>query len=205
MKPKYWNKGKLYLSKKDLILKKIILNFNNDYLSTNTNYYHCLLNSIIGQQISVAAANSIKNRFFSLKKNINPISINSIKDRSLKKVGLSKQKISYIKNTTDFFNNNKFFFKNIDTLDIIKIRDELISIKGVGIWTVDMFLIFALGKSNIFPKNDLGLLKAISHSYKEKLPISESKLNHLYKKWTPYSTIATWYLWRSLDPLPVNY
>ena len=68
-----------------------------------------------------------------------------------------------------------------------------------------MFLIFALGKSNIFPKNDLGLLKAISVSYKEKLPISESKLNYLYKKWTPYSTIATWYLWRSLDPLPVNY
>ena len=88
MKPKYWNKGKLYLSKKDPILKKIILNFNNDYLSTNTNYYHCLLNSIIGQQISVAAANSIKKRFFLLKKNINTDSVSSIKDKYFRKVGL---------------------------------------------------------------------------------------------------------------------
>ena len=88
---------------------------------------------------------------------------------------------------------------------IIEIKKILISIKGIGQWTTDMFLIFGLGKSDIFPKGDLGFLKAISISYKKKLPISENNLEKLYSKWTPYNTIATWYLWRSLDPLPISY
>ena len=205
MKPKFWNKGRLYLSKKDRVLKSIISTYQNEYLSINKNYFHCLLNSIIGQQISVSAANSIKRRFFSLKKNINPISISTIKTKSLREVGLSRQKILYINNISEFFIQNKKFIKNINKFSEVETREKLISIKGVGEWTTDMFLIFGLGKSNIFPKGDLGFLKAISINYKKNLPLTNNYLNLLYNKWTPYNTLATWYLWRSLDPIPISY
>ena len=205
MKPKFWNKGRLYLSKKDRVLKSIISTYQNEYLSINKNYFHCLLNSIIGQQISVSAANSIKRRFFSLKKNINPISISTIKTKSLREVGLSRQKILYINNISEFFIQNKKFIKNINKFSEVETREKLISIKGVGEWTTDMFLIFGLGKSNIFPKGDLGFLKAISINYKKNLPLTNNYLNLLFNKWTPYNTLATWYLWRSLDPLPISY
>ena len=205
MKPKFWNKGRLYLSKKDRVLKSIISTYQNEYLSINNNYFHCLLNSIIGQQISVNAANSIKRRFFSLKKNINPISISTIKTKSLREVGLSRQKILYINNISEFFIQNKKFIKNINKFSEVETREKLISIKGVGEWTTDMFLIFGLGKSNIFPKGDLGFLKAISINYKKNLPLTNNYLNLLFNKWTPYNTLATWYLWRSLDPIPISY
>ena len=205
MKPKFWNKGKLYLSKKDKVLKSIIASYPNEYLKINRNYFHCLLNSIIGQQISVSAATAIKKRFFLLNKSINPKNVMKINIKSLSKVGLSKQKISYIKNIANFFSENKNFIKNINKYNEKKIKEKLISIKGVGEWTVNMFFIFALGKSNILPKKDLGLLKAISLTYKIKLPIKEKDLEKLFKKWSPYNTIATWYLWRSLDPIPVIY
>ena len=155
MKPNFWNKGKLYLSKKDKILKSIINNYPDDYLSINTNYFHCLLNSIIGQQISVAAASAIKKRLFLLHKNINPVNIIKINNKSFSKIGLSKQKILYIKNVSNFFLQNKKFIQNINKYDEIEIKNKLISIKGIGDWTADMFLIFGLGKSNIFPKGDL--------------------------------------------------
>ena len=205
MKPKFWNKGMIYLSKKDRVLKSIISTYQNEYLSINKNYFHCLLNSIIGQQISVSAANSIKRRFFSLKKNINPISITTIKTKSLREVGLSRQKILYINNISEFFIQNKKFIKNINKFSEVETREKLISIKGVGEWTADMFLIFGLGKSNIFPKGDLGFLKAISINYKKNLPLTNNYLNLLFNKWTPYNTLATWYLWRSLDPIPISY
>ena len=180
MKPKFWNKGKLYLSKKDTILKSIIKKYPNEHIVLNSNYYHCLLNSIIGQQISVSAANSIKNRFFSLKKNISPISVSKLNSKSLKKVGLSKQKTVYIKNLSIFFIKNKIFINNINNLSEDEIREKMILIKGVGNWTIDMFLIFGLGKLNVFPKKDLGLLKAISINYKKKFPISDKNLDVIF-------------------------
>ena len=128
-----------------------------------------------------------------------------INNKSFKKVGLSKQKILYIKNISVFFLENKKFIKNINKYNENEIKNKLILIKGIGNWTVDMFLIFGLGQSNIFPKGDLGFNKAISAAYKKKIPISEKNLNKLYNKWKPYNTIATWYLWRSLDPLPISY
>lgn len=205
MKPKFWNKGKIYLSKKDKVLKSIIDSYPNDYLSININYFHCLLNAIIGQQISVSAASAIKKRFFLLNKNINPTNILKVHNQSFKKVGLSKQKISYIRNIAFFFIENKKFTKNINKYSEIIIKEKLISIKGVGQWTVNMFLIFGLGRSNVLPKKDLGLLKAISLTYKINLPIEDKDLEKLFKRWTPYNTVATWYLWRSLDPIPVIY
>jgi len=205
MQPKYWNKGKIHLSNKDKVLKKIIDQYSNQSLQLNHNSFHALINSIIGQQISVSAANSIKKKLFVLKKNITPRTIKNIKKNDLRKCGLSKQKILYINNIADFFLLNKEFINKLDKVNDLEIREKLIEIKGIGNWTIDMFLIFTLGSSNIFPSGDLGFVKAISKHYKKDLPISEKYLSKLFKRWSPYSSIATWYLWRSLDPIPVSY
>ena len=205
MKPKYWNKGKIYLSNKDKVLKKLIQTYRNEYLNLNSNYFHSLINSIIGQQISVSAADSMKTKFFKLKRNITPQTVSKLSTIDLRKCGLSRQKILYIRNISKFFLQNKKFIKNINKTSEEEIYNNLIEIKGVGNWTIHMFLMFSYGSSNIFPTGDLGFLKAISKLYKVQLPISERKLKLLYKKWSPYSSQATWYLWRSLDPIPVNY
>lgn len=205
MKPKYWNKGKIYLSNKDKVLKKLIQTYKNEYLNLNSNYFHSLINSIIGQQISVSAADSMKTKFFKLKRNITPQTVSKLRTTDLRKCGLSRQKILYIRNISNFFLQNKKFIKNINNSSEEEIYNNLIEIKGVGNWTIHMFLMFSYGSSNIFPTGDLGFLKAISKLYKVQLPISERKLKLLYKKWSPYSSQATWYLWRSLDPIPVNY
>ena len=205
MKPKYWNKGKIYLSNKDKVLKKLIQSYRNEYLNLNSNYFHSLINSIIGQQISVSAADSMKTKFFKLKRNITPQTVSKLRTTDLRKCGLSRQKILYIRNISKFFLQNKKFIKNINKTSEEEIYNNLIEIKGVGNWTIHMFLMFSYGSSNIFPTGDLGFLKAISKLYKVQLPISERKLKLLYKKWSPYSSQATWYLWRSLDPIPVNY
>ena len=205
MKPKYWNKGIIYLSNKDKVLKKIIDQFPKQSLILNDNSFHALINSIIGQQISVSAANSMKKKLFALKKNITPRTIKNIRKIDLKKCGLSKQKILYINNIADFFVENKKFIYEIDKSEDQYIREKLIEIKGIGNWTVDMFLIFTHGSSNIFPTGDLGFIKAISKHYKKDLPLDDNFLSTLLKRWSPYSSIATWYLWRSLDPIPVSY
>ena len=205
MQPKYWNKGKIHLSNKDKVLKKLIQTYRNEYLNLNSNYFHSLINSIIGQQISVSAADSMKTKFFKLKRNITPLTVSKLRTTDLRKCGLSRQKILYIRNISKFFLQNKKFIKNINKSSEEEIYNNLIEIKGVGNWTIHMFLMFSYGSSNIFPTGDLGFLKAISKLYKVQLPISERKLKLLYKKWSPYSSQATWYLWRSLDPIPVNY
>ena len=205
MKPSYWNKGKNYLSNKDKVLKKLIKNYKNEHLNLNNNYFHSLINSIIGQQISVSAADSIKKKFFKLKKNITPLTVSNFKTKDFRKCGLSRQKIQYIINICNFFLENKNFIKNIDKYSEEEIFNKLILIKGVGPWTIHMFLMFSYGSSNIFPIGDLGFLKAISKLYNLKTPISERKLRNFNKIWSPYSSQATWYLWRSLDPIPVNY
>ncbi len=205
MKPKYWNKGRIFLSNKDKVLKKLIQTYRNEYLNLNSNYFHSLINSIIGQQISVSAADSMKTKFFKLKRNITPQTVSKLRTTDLRKCGLSRQKILYIRNISKFFLQNKKFIKNINKSSEEEIYNNLIEIKGVGNWTIHMFLMFSYGSSNIFPTGDLGFLKAISKLYKVQLPISERKLKLLYKKWSPYSSQATWYLWRSLDPIPVNY
>ena len=100
---------------------------------------------------------------------------------------------------------NDDFFKNIIDYNEKEIKEKLISIKGVGDWTADMFLLFSFGSPDIFPIGDLGFIKAISRAYNKELPLNEKYLNMLKKKWSPYNSMATWYLWRSIDPVPINY
>ena len=148
---------------------------------------------------------SSKKNFIYLKRNITPRTIKNINKTSLRKCGLSKQKILYINNIADFFLINKEFVNQMHKIDDQEIRNKLIEIKGIGNWTVDMFLLFTHGSSNIFPSGDLGFLKAISKHYKKNLPLNDKFLLTLFKRWSPYSSMATWYLWRSLDPIPVSY
>ena len=205
MKPKFWSKGKIYLSNKDKVLKNIISSYSNEHLNINLNYYHSLINSIIGQQISVTAAKTVKNKFFNLHNNISPSNVLNLDLKLIKKCGLSKQKIMYIKNISSFFIKNKKFIKNMKKYDELFIKEKLIEIKGVGNWTADMFLMFSFGSPNIFPDGDLGFLKAISKAYKRDLPLNKDYMIKLKKRWSPYNSIATWYLWRSLDSIAINY
>ena len=166
MKPTYWNKGKLYLSNKDKVLKKIIDKFTNQSLQLNNNSFHALVNSIIGQQISVSAANSMKNKLFVLKRNITPRTIKNINKTNLRKCGLSKQKILYINNIADFFLKNKEFVNQMHKTDDQEIRNKLIEINPITVFNgfevdsdnlkcqekkIKNTLTFRLGKLILFP------------------------------------------------------
>ena len=193
------------LKKKDKILKEIINKYKSEKLHSNKNAFLTLAKSITGQQISVKAANSIWLQLEKKIKKIDPSNILKTKINGIKKCGFSKQKANYIFNLANFFLINKEIEQKWKKMDDEKIMDSLMKIKGVGKWTAEMFLIFYLLRPNVFPKNDLGLHKAISINYKTKYPLKEIEMEKFRKKWDPWTTVATWYLWRSLDPIPVKY
>ena len=193
------------LKKKDIILKKIINRYRSEKLQSKKNAFLTLAKSITGQQISIKAANSIWEK---LEKKIKKITSNNIlksKKNEIAKCGFSKQKINYLLNLANFFKKNKNIEKKWKKMDEEKVLLDLIKIKGIGSWTAEMFLIFYLLRPNIFPISDLGLHKAISINYKIKYPLNELEIKKFKKKWNPWATVAIWYLWRSLDPIPVKY
>jgi len=193
------------LKKKDKILKEIINKYKSEKLHSKKNAFLTLAKSITGQQISVKAANSIWLRLEKKIKKIDPSNILKIKINEIKKCGFSKQKANYIFNLANFFKKNKNIENKWEKIEDEEVIDDLIKIKGIGRWTAEMFLIFYLLRPNIFPSADIGLLKAISINYNLKYPLKNSDIKKFKKKWTPWSTVATWYLWRSLDPVPVKY
>lgn len=203
-KPKYWEHGKRFLSKKDKILKKLILRYKGN-LKTRKDPFFSLCKSIVGQQISVQAASSVWNKLENKAKKITPKNISKLNLRQLSSCGLSRQKISYLR-----ILSKKFLNKELDIKKMKKMSDQeaikyLVQVKGIGTWTAEMFLFFNQMRPDIFPIQDIGLLRAISINYKTKYPPSPIQLKKLKKKWSPYCTMATWYLWRSIDPEPVNY
>jgi len=203
-KPKYWEYGKKFLSKKDKILKKLILRYKGN-LKTRKDPFFSLCKSIVGQQISVQAASSVWNKLENKAKKITPKNISKLNLRQLSSCGLSRQKISYLR-----ILSKKFLNKELDIKKMKKMSDQeaikyLVQVKGIGTWTAEMFLFFNQMRPDIFPIQDIGLLRAISINYKTKYPPSSIQLKKLKKKWSPYCTMATWYLWRSIDPEPVNY
>ena len=193
------------LKKKDKILKEIINKYKSEKLHSKKNAFLTLAKSITGQQISVKAANSIWLRLEKKIKKIDPSNILKLKINEIKKCGFSKQKANYIFNLANFFKKNKNIENKWEKIEDEEVIDDLIKIKGIGRWTAEMFLIFYLLRPNIFPSADIGLLKAISINYNLKYPLKNSDIKKFKKKWTPWSTVATWYLWRSLDPVPVKY
>lgn len=201
----YWNKALDHLKQKDKILAKIIISHQQDYLIVRDKYFITLIRAIIGQQISIKAAQSIWIKFTKKYKTISPKIISKENILNFRKLGLSRQKSSYIKNIANFFIKNKKRIKQWPNLNDDEIINDLTSIKGIGVWTAEMFLMFSLGRPNIFPIQDLGLIKSICINYNKKTPLKKSFINKLKVSWDPWCTVATWFLWRSIDPVPVNY
>ena len=204
--PKYWARAKKILSKKDKVMKKLINNYKDGSLVTRNDVFFSLCKSIIGQQISVAAANSV---FFKFKKKcknkINARTVSKLSFSSLKRCGLSKQKVKGIKDLAKR-TLNKTFKPNL----IKKMTDEeaieyLSELRQIGRWSAEMILLFTFNRSNIWPLQDIGLLRAISNNYNKKYFPSKTFLNKLHKKFSPYCSVATWYLWRSIDNEPIQY
>ena len=204
--PKYWARAKKILSKKDKVMKKLINNYKDGSLVTRNDIFFSLCKSIIGQQISVAAANSVFLKFKKKCKNkINARTVSKLSFSSLKSCGLSKQKVKGIKDLAKR-TLNKTFKPNL----IKKMTDEeaieyLSELKQIGRWSAEMILLFTFNRSNIWPLQDIGLLRAISNNYNKKYFPPKIFLNKLHKKFTPYCSVATWYLWRSIDNEPIQY
>ena len=205
-KPKYWNKAKTFLSKKDKVMKKLIYNYKDGALITRNDVFFSLCKSIIGQQISVAAANSVFSKFEkSCKGKINAKNVNKLSVLNLKRCGLSRQKVRGIKELAKKIINKEFkphLIKKMNDEEAILYLSEL---RQIGRWAAEMILLFTFNRSNIWPLQDIGLLRAISNNYNKKYFPPKSYLDKLYKKFTPYCSVATWYLWRSIDNEPIQY
>ena len=204
-KPIFWEIAKKDLAKKDKRLGKIIKNYPRDFLFTKSDPFYTLARSIVGQQISVSAAQAVWDRFEKKIQIIEPQLVQNMHFMSLKSCGLSKQKITYLKSLSDAFIKNTIQPKKWEHLENETIIEELIQIKGIGRWTAEMFLIFNLCRPDIFPADDLGLIKGICKCYNYKYPISKERALKISNKWKPWRSVATWYFWRSLDPIPVEY
>jgi len=204
--PVYWQKAKRILSGKDLVLKKIIRKHNKGFLKTRNNPFFSLCRTIVGQQISTKAADSIWSKFEKkCKKNIKPKMVIKIPTRNLKSAGLSRQKIRYLKNIAKAFKNKSFNIKKLKKMNDEEAIGYITQLKGLGVWSAEMFLMFNLNRPDIFPVKDIGLLRAISKNYKTSYPPSKKFLNKISKLHSGYRTVVTWYLWRSIDPVDVDY
>ena len=203
--PNYWSKAKKYLSK-DKVMKRLIIKYNDKTLTTRKDIFLSLCKSIIGQQISVAAANSIFLKFKKeCKGKIQPKVVNSISSSKLKKCGFSRQKVRGIKELAKKFVNKTFnprVIKKMDDEDAIIYLSEL---RQIGRWSAEMILLFTYNRSNIWPVQDIGLLRAISKNYKKNYLPPINFVNRLKKRFSPYCSVATWYLWRSIDDEPIQY
>ena len=204
--PVYWKKGKKILSKKDSVLRKIIVKYYKGFLTTRNNPFFSLCRTIVGQQISTKAADSIWAKFEKkCKRKIKPKTILKISSRNLKGAGLSRQKVNYLKNIAKAFVNKSFDVKKLKKMNDIDAINYITKLKGLGVWSAEMFLMFNLNRPNIFPIKDIGLLRAISKNYKTSYPPSKKFLEKISKTHDGYRTIFTWYMWRSIDPSDVEY
>jgi len=204
--PKYWVKAKKILSRRDKVMKKLIINYKDGSLITRNDIFFSLCKSIIGQQISVAAANSVFKKFKKNCKNkINAKTVNKLSFSSLKSCGLSRQKAKGIKDLARRTLNKTFKPSLIKKMTDEEAIEYLSNLRQIGRWSAEMILLFTFNRSNIWPLQDIGLLRAISNNYNKKYFPPKIFLNKLYKKFTPYCSVATWYLWRSIDNEPIQY
>ena len=204
--PAYWNKAKRILSKKDPILKKIIKKYNKGFLTTKNKPFFSLCRTIVGQQISTKAADSIWSKLEEkCNKKITPKIILKLSRRSLKSVGLSRQKVSYLKNIAKNFKNKSFNVNHLKKMNDEEAISYITQLKGLGVWSAEMFLMFNLNRSDIYPTADIGLLRGISKNYKTSYPPIKMFLKKISNLHLGYRTVFTWYMWRSIDPVDVEY
>ena len=204
--PKYWSKAKKILSKRDKVMKKLINDYQDGSLVTRNDVFFSLCKSIIGQQISVAAANSVFLKFKKKCKNkINARTVSRLSFSGLKSCGLSKQKVRGIKDLAKRTLNKTFKPSLIGKMSDEEAIVYLSDLRQIGRWSAEMILLFTYNRPNIWPIQDIGLLRAISKNYDKKYLPPIKFVNLLKKRFSPYCSVATWYLWRSIDPEPIQY
>ena len=204
--PAYWYKAKKILSKRDPVLKKIIKKYKKGFLTSKNKPFFSLCRTIVGQQISIKAADSIWLKFeLKCKKKINPKTVLNLSTRTLKSAGLSSQKVSYLKNIAKNFNNKSFDIEKIKKMNDSDAINYITQLKGLGVWSAQMFLMFNLNRADMYPTGDIGLLRALSINYKTSYPPRKRFLDKISNLHLGYRSVLTWYMWRSIDPVDVEY
>ena len=205
VKPLYWDAACKHLTKKDRVMKRLIPQFGDASLQSRGDAFSTLARSIVGQQISVKAAQTVWDRFALLPAAMAPDHVLKLKVDDMRAAGLSARKVEYLVDLALHFDSGAVHVKNWDAMDDEAIITELVAIRGIGRWTAEMFLIFYLMRPDVLPLDDVGLINGISKSYFSGEAVSRSDAREVASAWAPYRSVATWYIWRSLDPLPVAY
>ena len=204
--PFYWREAKRKLSKRDPILRKLIKKYTKGFLSTRNNPFFSLCRTIVGQQISTKAADSIWSKFeIKCNNHIHPNKVLKLSSRTLRSAGLSRQKVSYLKNIAKGFRNQSFSVKELKKMNDKEAINYIIKLKGLGVWSAEMFLMFNLNRPDIFPIKDIGLLRSLSKNYKTSYPPSKKFLNKISNLHSGYRTVSTWYFWRDIDSEDLEY
>jgi DNA-3-methyladenine glycosylase II len=203
--PEYWVEACRHLARKDRVMKRLIPQFGNASLQSRGDAFTTLARSIVGQQISVKAAQTVWDRFVKLPKRMNAANVLKLQVDDMRAAGLSARKIEYLVDLALHFDSGAIHAGAWPEMTDEEIIVELVSIRGIGRWTAEMFLIFHLMRPNVLPLDDIGLLNGISKNYFSGDPVSRSDAREVAAAWAPYCSVATWYIWRSLDPLPVEY
>ena len=203
--PDYWADACKHLVKKDRVMKRLIPQFGEACLQSRGDAFVTLARSIVGQQVSVKAAQTVWDRFALLPRKITPANILKLKVDDMRAAGLSARKVEYIVDLALHFDNGALHVKKWSEMTDDAIIEELVAIRGIGRWTAEMFLMFHLMRPNVLPLDDVGLINGISQNYFSGEAVSRSEVREVAAAWAPYCSVATWYIWRSLDPLPVSY
>lgn len=203
--PDYWDEACKHLMKKDRVMKRIIPQHGDVCLQSRGDAFTTLARSIVGQQISVKAAQSVWERFAALPRRMTPGNVLKLKVDDMRGAGLSARKVEYLVDLALHFDSGAVRAAAWKDMDDEAIIAELTGIRGIGRWTAEMFLIFHLMRPNVLPLDDIGLINGISHNYFSGESVSRSDAREVAVAWAPYCSVATWYIWRSLDPLPVTY
>ncbi len=203
--PEYWGEACKHLMKKDRVMKRLIPQFGEASLQSRGDAFVTLARSIVGQQVSVKAAQTVWDRFSKLPRKITPANVLKLKVDDMRAAGLSARKVEYIVDLALHFDNGALHVKAWSEMTDDAIIEELVAIRGIGRWTAEMFLMFHLMRPNVLPLDDVGLINGISHNYFSGEAVSRSEAREVAAAWAPYCSVATWYIWRSLDPLPVAY
>ena len=203
--PDYWSEACAHLSKRDRVMRRLIPQFGSACLESRGDAFVTLARSIVGQQISVKAAQTVWDRFAALTRKLTPANVLKLKVDAMREAGLSARKVEYLVDLALHFDSGRVRSGDWQAMDDEAIIAELVGIRGIGRWTAEMFLIFHLMRPNVLPLDDVGLLNGISRNYFSGDPVSRSDAREVAAAWSPYCSVATWYIWRSLDPVPVAY
>ena len=208
--PDYWDEACRHLARRDRVMNKLIPQFGEARLQSRGDAFTTLARSIVGQQISVKAAQSVWEKFVatqagSASTHLLPETLLATEVPVLRGAGLSARKSEYLLDLARHFSAGEVHPGQWQAMDDQAIIDELVAIRGIGRWTAEMFLIFHLMRPDVLPLDDLGLIKGISVNYFSGEPVSRAEAREVGEAWAPYRSVATWYIWRSLDPLPVDY